>query len=194
MRLASDPITIAVDGVSATLRPSLRAAYHLQRRHGFPALITAVIEGDLSRIADMISFGSTDASALPAFLREIEQRGAMRVDLIRPALFAFIGALIGRDETDDAPTSGKTITFEEHFTGLFEIGTGWLGWSPEATWNATPGEIIAAQRGLIAKLKAIHGSTDTDQRTAPDMHEEVSRDEVSAGIARLRATAARWKQ
>lgn len=191
MRLASDPITIAVDGVSATLRPSLRAAYHLQRRHGFPALITAVIEGDLSRIADMISFGSTDESALPAFLREIEQRGAMRIDLIRPALFTFIGALIGRDENDDAPTSGKTITFEEHFTSLFEIGTGWLGWTPEATWNATPGEIIAAQRGLIAKLKAVHGSA--DEKPAYDPREDVSESEVLSGIAALKANARRGK-
>ncbi|MDF1598296.1 hypothetical protein PZ895_00720, partial [Mesorhizobium sp. YIM 152430] len=113
---------------------------------------------------------------------------------LRPALFAFIGALIGRDDSDHAPAGEKTITFEEHFTGLFEIGTGWLGWSPETTWSATPGEIIAAQRGLIAKLKAIHGSADEDQRPGNDMLQEVSPDEVSAGIARLRAVSARWKQ
>ncbi|MEO9335964.1 hypothetical protein ABFT80_00825 [Mesorhizobium sp. SB112] len=192
MRLASDPITITVDGVSATLRPSLRAAYHLQRRHGFPALMTGIAESNLSVVADLIAYGSDDTTTLPALLREIDKRGIVSLDILKPSLFAFIGELIGVDDRYDAPASTKQISFDEYFTSLYEIGAGWLGWTPETTWTATPGEIIAAQRGVIAFRKALHGTG--EDKPEYDPREEVSEDQVSAGIAQLKASAARGRQ
>jgi hypothetical protein len=192
MRLASDPITIAVDGVSATLRPSLRAAYHLERRHGLAALIQGIVDSDLSIIADLIEYGSNDAAALAGLLRDIEQNGVLKLGRLKPALIHYVAALLGVDADETPETSpSKAMTFAEFFESCFEIGTGWLGWSPEATWNATPGEIMAAQRGLVAKLKAVHGST--DDQPDYDPRAEVSDGEVIAGIVALKANAKRGK-
>lgn len=161
MRLASDPITITVDGVSATLRPSLRAAYNLERRHGMVALYQGVIESNLSVIADLLDYGSDDTAALAALFREIHKSGVAKLNNIKPALISYIGALIGVDPDDEpAKASSDAPTLAEFFESCFEIGTGWLGWTPETTWNATPAEIIAAQRGLVAFRNALRGSTD----------------------------------
>jgi hypothetical protein len=151
------------------------------------ALIKGVIDGNLSMIADLVTYGCDD-DALPALIREIENRGIVRLDLLKPSLIAFLMALIGIDgEEHDQKPSGKPITFEDHFTGLFEFATGWLGWTPDTAWNATPAEIIAAQRGRIAMLKAIHGAADDDDASTYDPRILPSEDEIKQGIAKLRA-------
>lgn len=193
MRLASDPIKITVDGVSATLRPSLRAAYYLQQRHGLALLIEGVMNSDVSMIADLIDHGTDDTASLAALLREIDKNGVVRLDPLKPVLIQFIAALLCIDP-DDTPEdeATKAMPYDEFFESCFEIGTGWLGWSPAETWNATPAEILAAQRGLIAKLKAIHGSA--DEQAEYDPRQEVSEAEARAGIARLAANAKRGKR
>lgn len=190
MRLASDPIKITVDGVSATLRPSLRAAYYLQQRHGLALLIEGVMNSDVSMIADLIDHGTDDTASLAALLREIDKNGVVRLDPLKPVLIQFIAALLCIDP-DDTPEdeAAKAMPYDEFFESCFEIGTGWLGWSPAETWNATPAEVLAAQRGLIAKLKAIHGSA--DEQAEYDPRQEVSEAEARAGIARLKANAKR---
>ena len=74
------------------------------------------------------------------------------------------------EPTDDqAPTkasSGKSESLADYFTQLYKIGTGWLGWSPEQTWDATPAEIRAAYEGRIDLLKTIFGAKD-DKPAAP---------------------------
>ncbi|MDF1600170.1 hypothetical protein PZ895_10315 [Mesorhizobium sp. YIM 152430] len=143
-------------------------------------------------VADLIEHGSNDAAALAALVRDIEKNGVLKLDRLKPALMQYIAALIGADADETPETSpSKAMTFAEFFESCFEIGTGWLGWTPEATWNATPGEIIAAQRGLIAKLKAIHGSTEDEPTYDP--REDVSESEVLSGIAKLKANARRGK-
>lgn len=70
-------------------------------------------------------------------------------------------------------TPGKSNRQPQDFTGLlehlFEIGTGWLGWTPEDTWSAAPAEIVAAHKGRIALLKAIFGSNEKEtEQNEPD--------------------------
>ncbi|TAI63451.1 hypothetical protein CWO89_24080 [Bradyrhizobium sp. Leo170] len=92
--------------------------------------------------------------------------GAVREVLAaRGQLIEFILVLIGaQDKTGgDKPQAGKPISFDEYFTQLFQIGTGWLGWSPAETWNATPAEIINAKRGRNAMLEEIFGRKSEDQ-------------------------------
>jgi len=192
MRLAAEPITITINGASATLRPSLRAAHHLERKHGFPKLIEGIRQSDVTLIAEVIRYGADNDTVLPALLRQIDNHGAFNTERLKPFLYEFIMALIGADETSsDDEGSGNRITFAELFTSLFEIGTGWLGWTPTATWDATPGEILAAHRGLVAKLRAINGQSDSSDDAASDLLNLPSDDEVKEGIAKLKEIAKR---
>lgn len=54
MRLAADEITITVEGTRMFLRPTLRAGLRLERRYGFPRLLSEIAQGNLSVITDVI--------------------------------------------------------------------------------------------------------------------------------------------
>ncbi len=84
-------------------------------------------------------------------------------------ILALAGVDEGRAENAEAQ-SGEQIPFAEYHKRLYAIGTGWLGWPPETTWNATPREITEAYGAHIEQLKAIYGTGDQDQdrRTGPD--------------------------
>jgi len=198
MLLQVEPIRITIDGAAATLRPSLLAAYRLHRKHGFPAIIAGISEGNLSIVADIIECGTIGSSFVPVLLRDIEEHGAINLDRLAPCLFEFVMSLIGIEEGDPSPGPNPTkpLTFDQFFDELYAIGTGWLGWSPEQTWNATAGEIIAAQRGLIAKLKAVHGGGKSDAAEKPDYdpRDIPSDDEVRVGLGVLRANARRGRE
>lgn len=192
MRLAYQPITIAIDGATATLRPSLRAACLLEQKHGLAVVIKAVDEGNLGIVADLVAF-TGDNDTLANLLREIHQAGVVRLNVIRPALFNVLAVMLGHDDTEqDATNTGSPLSFAEFFEHLFEIATGWLGWTPTEAWAATPAEIMAAQRGLIAKLKAIHGTAE-EPADKYDPCELPTEEEVRAGIEMLRAQARRGK-
>jgi hypothetical protein len=74
-------------------------------------------------------------------------------------LIEFVLVLAGaNDKTSGKAESGTPMPFDEYFTQLFQIGSGWLGWAPEDVWDATPAEIIHAQKGRMEMLKALFGS------------------------------------
>lgn len=64
----------------------------------------------------------------------------------------------------DTPKTGEPMTFAEMFEALFDTATGFLGWTPEQAWSATPTEINRAYDTHMEKLKAIHGSGDDDKQ------------------------------
>ena len=189
MRLAAHT-AIKIDGVAATLRPTLRAAYLLEQKHGFQALLHAVDDCDLTVISDIVEYSATSATTLPALLTSIEQNGAICLYWLKPALTSFIASLIGADD-EDASTEGEKMTFAAFYERLFAIGTGWLGWTPEATWNATPAEILAAHAGRIELLQAMFGSADKaeDENATYESGEDITVEDARAGIAELRALA-----
>lgn len=147
------------------LRPSLRAATRLEAKYGFAALLSAVGDGNLSVIADII-----DASNDRDFLKSIE--GVPLADFmpeLLPALNKHILALAGVDPDNPAPerNDGEAMPFKEYHARLYKIGTGWLGWSPETTWNATAKEITDAYSGHLEMLRAIYGGADNEEQTRP---------------------------
>jgi len=79
--------------------------------------------------------------------------------------------------------SGKPLTFAEFHKQLFQIATGWLGWSPGQAWEATASEILLAYEGHIEKLRAIHGGSAEEEWT-PESAEEARLDR--AGLQRLK--------
>ncbi|SFH83428.1 phage tail assembly chaperone [Bradyrhizobium sp. cf659] len=157
MPLAYDELVLTLSpSVTLALRPSLRAAFRLNEKYdGFQPLYLAIREGNLTAINDLI-----DAAQAGHRYREPSIAELLAPEVI-DHLLAFIPVLCGaNDKGDDEPQTSEPISFEESFTQLYQIGTGWLGWTPEATWNATPAEIINAKEGRVQMLAAIFGKRD----------------------------------
>lgn len=147
MRLGADDIVVELAGEAFALRPTIRAGLRLVRRHGLPALAAAARDFNVAVIMDVLREAAIKPELLPAEIATIGL-GNVRNKLTGP-LSQFALAVAGIDPDDATmaqPPTGKRMSHTEFFTRLFEIATGWLGWTPEDAWNATPAEIIAAAR------------------------------------------------
>lgn len=186
MRLASDMITIKIDGVVVTLRPSLRAAYALETQHGLSAVLDGIANGHVAITLDVIRHGSTNAQAIPDIIRVMERKGVAKSLTLRPALFEFVASLAGSNATEHTAPAGPTVTFAEFLEQLYEFGSGWMGWPPEVVWNATPNELFAARRGFIAKHRALNGvAEEADEAPQYDPRDLPSDEEIADAKARL---------
>jgi hypothetical protein len=192
MRLAADEITIRIGDAVVRLRPSLRAALRLERRYGFDRLARAVADGNLSVIADVIREAGDRPSSIPEIVESIGKHSLrIGVERIAGPIVDFVFTLAGvehHDGEDDRPaeTAGARMTFGEYHEQLYRIATGWLGWTPETAWNATPTEIIEAQKGRVELLRSIFGGGESE--STPGEHTEA---EVVSGWANLKMLAAR---
>lgn len=132
MRLAPDTIAISTGLELVELRPSLRAATRIARRYdGFAAVIDAIVDGNLTVMADLIREGSEGAAGLADLIEDIGHDGlGLTLAQLTQPLTRFVMELVGFDpdaETDPHPT-GEPIPFAVYFRRLFQIATGWLGW------------------------------------------------------------------
>ncbi|RCW85433.1 phage tail assembly chaperone [Phyllobacterium bourgognense] len=194
MRLVSEAIILTNDNRRIELRPSLRAAYILHEKHRLENLWKGVLDGNFTIISDIVAHGADDPVAARALLNDkLASEGIGALVAISDDLLTFINLSFGLNyQTATAPSrstvskSGKNQTYQESFNELFGYATGWLGWTPETAWNSTPAEIRIAFDAHVEKLRAIHGSTEKQSSTY-DPLEEVSPEDVSAGIAKLRA-------
>ncbi|MER9763716.1 hypothetical protein [Mesorhizobium sp. M0138] len=192
MRLAPDIIAIQHGNLALRLRPSLRAATILQHKHGLGMVVQGIKRGNFSLFADIVMAATDDPAAYRDLLQIVADKGACSLSSLSDDLSRFVAICFGIDAEEEHPAearekAGKQFSIEAGLEQFFEIGTGWLGWSPADTWAATPAEIIVAQRGLVAKLKAIHGSAEETPQYDP--LETVSPEQVREGIARLRVLA-----
>jgi hypothetical protein len=168
MRLANSEIAISLDNETIHLRASLRAAYRLERSYeGFQNLSQAIALCSLGALVDVIREGCPDPTAVDRFFNALSATSVNEtVNELREPFLRFVLLLAGVDEQNQpGSTSGTPIPFEEYFTKLFRIATGWLGWTPEQAWNATPAEIIEAQLGRSEMLAAIFGTKGQDEAT-----------------------------
>lgn len=184
-RPAYEQVTFAHGGNTVTLRPSLRAATILEARFGFPAMFRALDEGNLTIISEIILAASSPAQDAAAFLAGIPGKPLSSFfDAVQAPLFQLVMMLRPapmREASKSALTlPGKPVSWPDYYSDLYEKATGWLGWTPEQAWTATPTEIDRAYTGHIAKLKAIHGSGEAkeDKHTDP---EQAARN-VEAGL------------
>jgi hypothetical protein len=171
MQLGADGIYVELAGEAFELRPSLRACTRLVRRHGLPALLVAAQEFNTTIIADMLREAGIKPALLLAEIAAIGL-GTVRNRLTEP-LVQFVLAVAGIDPDDTstpALVTGTPMTPAEYHAELFKAATGWLGWTPEEAWNATPAEIIAAKGGqtdlITDVLKAVFRSPDQPSATA----------------------------
>lgn len=156
MKLGQD-IQVTVGGDVVHLRPSLRHALTLESLPGsLSSILSGLSEGSLTTYCDILRphVGSHKFFAQQVF-------DAMN-DLQAP-LTEYVLALTGFDpdaKHDASNSDGASVPLREHLISFFKIGTGWLGWTPEQTLDATVYEIRLAYEGRIELLKAIFGSPD----------------------------------
>jgi hypothetical protein len=158
----ADEISFTFDGERVTLRPTLRAAMRLERRFdGFDNLIRGIVDQNVGVMSALVQETADRPGDLCDFLNFGRGKPmAYRVAALVEPLMALVMQLAGVDvdELDEVIHSdNETTPYAEHHARLFKLATGWLGWTPEAAWSATPGEIKAAYEGRLDMLKAIFG-------------------------------------
>jgi hypothetical protein len=162
MQLAHET-TFTVGHEVIRLRASLRAAIRLDRRFGgFDKIAKAILAGNLSVMSSVIR----ECSEYKTDIADLLDCGGslsieMAVDHIAGPLLDHVVTLTGVDPGAPAkPQSGEVMPFTEYHAKLFRLATGWLGWTPEAAYNATPTEITEAYKGRLELLSAVFGSGD----------------------------------
>jgi hypothetical protein len=169
-------------GTGLALRPTLRAATCLEQSHGFDKLLIDVANGNLGTMADIVRHANgADLLRLIAGVPLLEVMGELISSLSR-----FVLLLAGVDPDNITPAAdngGERTTFREYHAKLYRIATGWLGWTPETAWNATPTEIIEAYKGHLEMLRAVHGGTEPE--STPDTPDSAALDR--GGLGELRA-------
>lgn len=158
MRLG-ERITITLGSEEIHLAPRLRHAMRLERRPGsFGALVRQMSDDSLSAACDIIGDHVRMTPDMQDAILDV-------LPSLKAPLIAYVMACAGIDP-DDAPAndnrgqSRKSVSFDEYLIGLYRVGTGWLGWTPHVTLNATPAEIIEAQKGRVELLRAVFGGGD----------------------------------
>ncbi|WP_152563400.1 hypothetical protein [Ruegeria halocynthiae] len=149
------------------LRPSLRAAMHLERLHGgFPELLRKLEEFDTLTVWQIITAGAgkTATDALFGYVAKQPLSGFANAALM--PLFEFVTALFptSADDGETKSTSTNPLPWADLFKQLYGYATGWLNWPPETAWNATPQEITDAFEAHMSKLMAIHGAPEENQQ------------------------------
>lgn len=201
MRLADDEITVRLGSDTVYLRPTLRAAFRLERRHGgFDAIVRAVADGNLSVLADVVRESSDRYSELPAFLERISAGGLKHgIEALQVPVLEHVFRLAGVDESElvnskqkahpdqrgDEPRTNVNVPREswaEHHARLFRTATGKLGWPPSVAWESTPAEILEAWAGRVELLEAIFGSGTSDKPNTSDLSLDEQAHLAFAGI------------
>jgi hypothetical protein len=170
-------ITITIQAFDLVLKPTLKAACILDEKyHGFEQLARDVADGKFHIIADVLHIGATHNSLSKPAIEYALSKSVATFETISAQVITFILACCGIDDTQVVEPSNQQSTdtltsFKEHHAKLFRIATGWLGWTPNDTWNATPSEIIEAYKGRTELLGTIFGngkSNENDETYEPD--------------------------
>lgn len=190
MTLRPCPQFVLVHGGNAVnLRASLRAALELAtlETDGFARLVEKIANGNLAIIHAVIRAGATDRAAAGTYLTSIADKPlASFLQAARAACLGLVDAVLATpgNDPDPAPsTARKPATakpWREHFADLYGFGTGWLGWPPEAVWNASPAELTAAFEAHAERLIAINGGAGDDDTAGPN--EEQRQANIAEGL------------
>lgn len=201
-RPAYEQMRIEHNGHVVVLRPSLRAAATLEARHGFPALVRALDELNVTIISEIIAASAISRRDAAAFLSSHPGRPLFSFFLaVRQPLADLISMFTPTpvQQVDATPHTGKPLPWADFYRDLYDVATGWLGWTPETAWSATPTEITRAHAAHIDRLVMTGVLTRSDKPTskAPDP-EQAARNEAEgldpefdrAGLRALKAKIA----
>jgi hypothetical protein len=162
---AYDEIALEYGGNAVFMRPSLRAAIHLERLHGgFPELLRKIEEFDTLTIWHVITASAGKTATDDLFGHAATQPLSGLAEAAQAPCFELVAALLPESPEDEitSPKNADPMPWSEVFRELYKIATGWLRWTPETAWNATPQEITDAFYGHLTMLKTIHGSAENE--------------------------------
>ncbi len=163
-----EEVTIAHGGNAVTLRPTLRAAITLEARYGFPALFRALDDYNLTIVSDIILATCSPRKDAVDFLFVFTGRPLFPFfDAVREPLFQIAEMLMPAVDPKAKRSSGAAMPWPDYYAELYRAATGWLGWTPDQAWNATPTEIDRAHSAHMERLIAING-TPADEDREPD--------------------------
>jgi hypothetical protein len=182
MKLADDHIALKLGGEHIALRPTLRCGLRLERRPGSFAKLIEDLQGGSLTAALFVLTQDHDHPALGAHVLDAG------LETVCAALIAFVMQCAGiePDAKPDSNAANITVSFAEHLTNLYRIGTGWLGWTPAITLNSTPVEITEAYAGRVEMLKAIFGGESESKPATADQLRDAFR---SLGAVQHKAAA-----
>src|SRR5690606_22400319 len=111
----------------------------------------------------------TDRQEAIGFLAQIDSTPLQIVaNTITAPLILFLGSFSPADTSTDKQTdSGAPMAWPVVVKTLYRRATGWLNWTPETAWDATPTEITEAFAGWLEHHEATNPqpSDDEDQPT-----------------------------
>nr|WP_321457434.1 hypothetical protein [uncultured Cohaesibacter sp.] len=165
-----------------TLRPSLRAAAILEQRYGFKRLYQALAEQNFTIISDIIETAITpgrDDAAAFLFAHLGKPLTLFFVAVLGPVA-ELLAMFAPEPDQGTKQGTGKGIAWKDYYADRFDCATGWLGWTPDQAWNATPNEITRAYNAHIGKLQAIHGTNENQAQDAIDP--EQAQRNIEAGL------------
>lgn len=174
--------TVTVHGEPIRTRPTLRAVSVLHEQHDLANLAGRAMTGQISAIMRMVEESAADLLSAERFRRVANMPVAgWHTPEITAFLAGFVPAALCIDldaVAEEPPCPIEPTPYNRVLADLFSKATGWLGWSPEQAWNATPLEIVAAVNAHVEKLKLMAG---TPSATDEDTSEELDVD----GLAEL---------
>lgn len=193
MQLAAEIVTITIGDDEFRLRPTLRAATRLHRKHGgFERMIRDIAECNVTTLVSILA----ETSSAPAEAARLVSLGevplARFAGMLQAPLLAVVLAMAGVDEgalstgTDEPATPVEPVDFDQHFSKLYRIATGWLGWTPATAWDSTPAEIVEAYKGRIELLNSIFG---TGEKAETDVTPEDKLRAIFATLGTRKAAA-----
>lgn len=143
---------------NVTLRPSLQAASSLLAGGDISSVFRAIAGVSLHAISSLIHAAQFPANRLTQtqIAEALISEGIHRLSDIATELLSFMATLIPADEDGETETS-ESVTITEYLDRLFTLSTGFIGWTPEATWNATPTEIMAAVKTRMDFWSSLFG-------------------------------------
>ena len=156
---------------AVTLRASLRAAITISNLDGgIPAVLDHLGQGRLSTIRAIILASATDRQQAARLLSSLDGHPLRPfIDKAASACLELVAAILPTpDQAQDTTTSttrseAKGKPWADHFADLYGYATGWLGWPPEAAWNASADEITTAFTAHVERLVAVNGGKTDDE-------------------------------
>lgn len=181
LRPAYDEIVLEHGSHAVILRPSLRAASTLERSHdGFERLFQRIAEFHTGTMREIILTAASDRKEAAGFLTAMSRLPISRfVEIAQASLAYLVVGFIPQPDDSAKPAQGKAVPWREAYRDLYRYATGWLHWSPDQAWNATPTEITDALSGHFEMLKAIHGSADDKPAERQPDPEQAARNEAA---------------
>lgn len=184
-RPAYEQVTIAHGDNAVTLRPSLRAAATLEARFGFPALYRALDELNLTVMCEVILAACSSRRDAAAFLSLVPGRPLFPFFMaVRGPLAELVSMFMPAPDPKAKSSTGKVepMPWAEVYAALYDTATGWLGWTPETAWNATPTEITRAYAAHLERLVTTGILTREDKHADKAPDPEQAAQNVAAGL------------